>query len=140
MFSVIRNYHSPRVSRWSWPLQVRTLPFYMHFLFTCAFLLALFSTCTFFAALLKPHFFNTLLPVLVARLFGLVGAGPFDVEPQICWPASALISFPCVSPACMTPSSRSAVAERDLTIQSVPACFSIKSNGCVLDEEKLAPL
>ena len=38
------------------------------------------------------------------------------------------------------PSSRSAEAKRDLTIQSVPACYSIKSNGCVLDEEKLAPL
>ena len=78
--------------------------------------------------------------VLVAGLFDLVGAGPFDVELQMCWPASALISFSSVSSACMTPSSRRAVAKRDRTIQSVPACCSIKSNGCVLDEEKLAPL
>ena len=78
--------------------------------------------------------------VLVARLFDLVVAGPFDVEPQMCWPASALISFSSVSPACMTPSSRNVVVKRDLTIQSVPACYLIKSNGCVLDEEELAPL
>ena len=63
---------------------------------------------------------------MVAGLFDLVGAGPFGVEPWMCWPASALISFSSVSPAFMIPSSRSAVAMRDLTIQSVPACYSIK--------------
>ena len=77
---------------------------------------------------------------LVTRLFGPVGAGPLAVEPLTVWPGSALVSFSSVSPAYITPSSRSAVAKRNLTIQSVPAFYSIKSNGCVLDEEELAPL
>lgn len=77
---------------------------------------------------------------MVTRLFDLVVAGPLDIEPLKLWPGPALISFSFVSPACMTPSSRDVVAKRDLTIQSMPACYSIKSNGCVLDEEELAPL
>ena len=77
---------------------------------------------------------------LVTRLFGPVVAGLLGVEPLTLCPGSALISFSSVSPACMTPSSRDIVTKRDLTIQSVPACYSIKSNGCVLDEEELAPL
>ena len=85
-------------------------------------------------------FCSPFFSVLVTRLFDLVVAGPLDIEPLTLWPGSALISFSFVSPACMTPSSRSIVAKRDLTIRSVPACYSIKSNGCVLDEEELAPL
>ena len=95
----------------------------------------------FLHALFKPHFFDALLLALFfTRLFDLVVAGPIDIEPLTLWPGSALIWFSFVSPACMTPSSRDIVAKRDLTIQSVPACYSIKSNGCVLDEEELAPL
>ena len=98
----------------------------------------------FLHALFKSHFFGALLLalffLLVTRLFDLIVAGPLDIAPLTLWPASALISFSFVSPACMTPSSRSIVAKRDLTIRSVPACYSIKSNGCVLDEEELAPL
>ena len=78
--------------------------------------------------------------MLVTRLFDLVVAGPLDIEPLTLWTGSALISFSSVSPACMTPISRGVVAKGNLTIQSVPACYSIKSNGCVLDEEELAPL
>ena len=80
------------------------------------------------------------MPLLVTRLFDLVGAGPLAVEPLTLWPGSALILFSSVSPAYITPISRGVVAEGDLTIQSVPAFYSIKSNGCVLDEEELAPL
>ena len=97
------------------------LSFYMHFLNRIS--LTLFCSRFFFT-----------------RLFDLVVAGPIDIEPLTLWPGSALIWFSFVSPACMTPSSRNVVAERYLTNQSVPACYSIKSNGCVLDEEELAPL
>ena len=95
------------------------------------------------------HFFNRIsltlfcsrfFSVLVTRLFDLVVAGPLNIEPLTLWPGWALIWFSFVSLACMTPSSRNIVAKLDLTIQSVPACYSIKSNGCVLDEEELAPL
>ena len=103
-----------------------------------------FFTCTFFAALFKALsltlFCSRFFSVLVTRLFDLVVAGPLDIEPLTLWPGSALIWFSFVSPAYMTPSSRDIVAKRDLTIQSVPACYSIKSNRCVLDEEELAPL
>ena len=100
------------------------LSFYMHFLNRIS--LTLFCS----------RFFS----VLVTRLFDLVIAGPLDIEPLTLWPGSAPISFSFVSPACMTPSSRNVLVKRDLTIQSAPACYLIKSNGCVLDEEELAPL
>ena len=81
--------------------------------------------CTF--ALFKPHFFDALLlrsslPVLVTRLFDLVGAGPLDVEPLMLWPGSALISFSSVSPACMTPSSRSCSGQAEFD-DPVGACL-----------------
>ena len=98
----------------------------------------------FLHALFKPHFFDALLLALFFCIgywaFNLVVAGRLDIEPLTLWPGSAPISFSFVSPACMTPSSRNVVVKRDLTIQSVPACYLIKSNGCVLDEEELAPL
>jgi len=100
------------------------LSFYMHFLNRIS--LTLFCSRFFFC--------------IGYWAFNLVVAGRLDIEPLTLWPCSAPISFSFVSPACMTPSSRNVVVKRDLTIQSVPACYSIKSNGCVLDEEELAPL